>query len=338
MRNKIIVLFSAAVLLSSCGNTAQSSDTKVFPRVKVIRAELSEVNNGKTYISKVEAGRSVLLSSPFPAQLKSMNVQQGDFVRSGTVLAELYSESIESTFSIAAANLSQAQDAYSRIDKVRDNGGVSPLKITEVETALQKAESAMRTARKSKDDCSIRAPFEGVVSETFAEVGCDLGISQPVVKIVDLNSLELVISVPEAELSKMKISRRARVSVPALELSNLTARVTRKGITAAAFSHSYDVVLKLDSRVSGLMPGMSAKVLFDDNASDAFIIPASAVRTDVNGTYVWTVQADSLVSKRYISTSEFAECGVIVRDGLEEGEMVIVEGSSKVSSGMKVAL
>ena len=74
-----------------------------------------------------------------------------------------------------------------------------------------------------------------------------------------------------------------------------------------------------------------------EGSGEGVIIPASVVRTDAEGRYVWLV-VDGKVEKRYISVGGFAGKGISVTQGLEAGEQVITEGTQKVSSGMKVSV
>ena len=110
-----------------------------------------------------------------------------------------------------------------------------------------------------------------------------------------------------------------------------------KGLAASPLSHSYDCTLRLLSDNPGIMPGMVGKVYIDDPAYDGIVLPASVVKTDVSGRYVWAVD-DGVVYKKYIKTAGFASDGLIVSDGLDDGDYVIVEGMHKVSSGMRVKI
>ena len=90
--------------------------------------------------------------------------------------------------------------------------------------------------------------------------------------------------------------------------------------------------------VAGLMPGMVCKIYRMAEEGRCVVIPASVVRTDGTGRYVWTVSPDSRVEKKYITVGGFSGKGIIVDSGLEEGEKVITEGTQKVSGGMKVKI
>jgi len=266
-------------------------------------------------------------------------VSQGSRVKAGQTIATVHSESVQNTLSATQATLRQAQDAYDRISSVKDNGSIAPLKVIEVETALEKAKSAYRMAQKSLADCSVKAPYTGTVSEVFVDEGVDLGIAQPIVRIADLDNIEVIISVPESEIARMTVGREATLSVPALDDAAVTVRIVRRGVAASPVSHTYECALAPSARITGLMPGMVGKVVFREDGADGkreIVIPSSAVKTDVDGRYVWTVDGDSIVRKVNVTVGGFAGKGVVITGGLSEGDRLIIDGCSKVSTGMKV--
>ena len=92
----------------------------------------------------------------------------------------------------------------------------------------------------------------------------------------------------------------------------------------------------MNGNIRGLMPGMAVKVRFESREEGSrIVIPASAVQIDADGKYVW-VSDSSVVHKRRIVPGGYSGKGVIVSEGLEEGDKVIFEGYQKVSSGMKI--
>ena len=86
--------------------------------------------------------------------------------------------------------------------------------------------------------------------------------------------------------------------------------------------------------IDGLMPGMVCKVSAG-TAGSGIVIPASSVKTGMDGRYVWIVR-DGKAARRSIETGGFSGDGVIVESGLASGDLLIVEGAKKVSSGMTV--
>ena len=84
------------------------------------------------------------------------------------------------------------------------------------------------------------------------------------------------------------------------------------------------------------MPGMVSRVYMSKNSSASITVPSSSIRTDMTGRYVWIVNDEDRVCKVYVTVDGFSGDGVIVSSGLEQGDRLIVDGISKVSTGMKV--
>ena len=253
-------------------------------------------------------------------------------------MAELYSEHVETMFTSAQATVNQAQDAYDRLMKVKDNGSVSELKMVEVQTQLSKAQAALRSATKSKEDCIVRAPVSATVGEIKVKAGEELSVMQQILRLVDLESLEVSIDVPEMELALYDKGCKALVSVPALGEDALEASLTEKAVSSSILGHSYKCRLSLSRHPEDLRPGMIAKVRFRGEKREAIAIPSSIIRRDDKGAYLWLVAGDGLVQKRRILTGEFCGSGVTVESGLQDGDMVVCEGMSKISTGMRVSI
>lgn len=342
-RNLILALIAAASLVPSCKSLPGVPETKKPPvEVRTLTVGNQSVSSMKSYVGKVESSRTDVITSPYSGTLTALRVRQGQRVSAGEVVAKINSETVNSAYDIAKATLQQAQDGYDRIDKVRGNGSVSELKIVEVETDLSKAQSSFNAARTALENCSLKAPFSGTVSEVSSEQGVELVPGTPVVKIMDLGRIDIMITVPESEISRIRVGDAADMTIPALSDMKVKARVTEKGINADMLSHSYTCLLAPQKSIRELLPGMVCKIEFSDSEKNSgqteenIVIPATVIRADADGRYVWTVNSGNVVEKTRITIGEFSGKGVIVSGGLASGDRVIVEGSQKVSTGMKV--
>ena len=125
MKNSLIPAILLAAMAISCkGDNSKTAAPKDPVKVKVIRVEKQAAQSNKTYVGRVESATDINISSPFSAKLVSIKVKPGQKVKKGDILAELYSEHIETMFTSAQATVNQAQDAYDRLLKVKDNGSV----------------------------------------------------------------------------------------------------------------------------------------------------------------------------------------------------------------------
>ena len=331
-----LLLLSVAVL-----NCVSCKDkTTVAARQPVAVGVLSvgeEENVGlDNYVGEVRASRTVVLSPRHNGRLTSFDISQGDMVTSGQVVAEIESSTVIGAYEMAQATLKQAEDAYERLQKVHQTGSVPEVKMVDIETQLSKARSSAASAEQALEDCRIKSPFAGVVARTQVTRGMEVSLGEPLAEIVDLSSLQVHIPVPETEIVTVKVGQKAHMDVPALGLKGVELKVVSKGVSASPLSHTYDCVLKPYSAISGLMPGMVSRVYMSSPAVTSITIPSSSIRTDMNGRYVWIVNDDDRVSKSYVTVDGFSGEGVIISTGLEQGDRLIVDGISKVSTGMKV--
>ena len=319
-----LLALSAAAAVSGCSSGKDKDMTREPVPVRVIEI-------------KEQAGTGGL-SCSYAGTLRDLRVSEGDAVRKGDTIAVIESQNVISAKQMADAVLAQAEDGYERLSMVYESGSVAQVKMVEVQTQLSRARASAQAAQKALDDCTVKAPFDGVVGEVYAEQGVEMNAIEPLVRMMDISSVQISFPVPEKEIGSVSTGDMFMVGVPALDGPGFTASVKSKGISASRLSHSYECMLIPSVNVAGLMPGMVCKIYRMAEEGRCVVIPASVVRTDGTGRYVWTVSPDSRVEKKYITVGGFSGKGIIVDSGLEEGEKVITEGTQKVSGGMKVKI
>lgn len=345
MEKRLVYIVPVLVLLLS-GCARQKQDVQVVSPVpvRVMKAEMTEDILVRRYVGTAAPSKSAVLSGKYSGTLASLNVSRGDKVRKGDVIAVIESQSVLSMSETAEAALRQAEDGYARACKMYDKGGIADVKMVEIETRLAQARASAKAASKAVDDCKVRAPFDGTVSDVSVEEGTEISALAPVARIYDMSSMEIRFSVPENEIGNMKIGDAATVEVPALATDGIEsanvfkAKVKDKGISGSALSHGYECTLVLAKECRDLMPGMVCKIRIDNAGKGGFVVPSSLVRTDGAGKYVWGVTKDMSVRKIHVTTGGFVSRGVVVTSGLEDGDIIITEGVQKVSTGMKVTI
>lgn len=332
-----IVLMGAASLFLSCsGEKSNKVQTKSQVNVEVLTIAPAEDGHCVVYPAEVVAGGMVTVTSPHSGIFENVAVSQGDVVSKGDSLVYIDSKSVRSSYDFAMATLSQAEDGYARVKSVYDKGGVADVKMVDVETSLSKARAMAYSAQESLKECTVRAPFDGTVSDVYVEQGVNVSIGAPLFRLVDLSTVKIKFSVPEREIASMVPGMKALIDIPALNVSSVEGKITSKGVVGSAMSHTYDCFVQPLSEVNDIMPGMICKVKFSvTGANEIIIVPSSAVDIDTQGKYVWIV-SEGKVYKRYIRVDGFAGKGVNVTEGLNIGDQVIVSGASKVSTGMSV--
>ncbi|MBO4634281.1 MAG: efflux RND transporter periplasmic adaptor subunit [Bacteroidales bacterium] len=331
MKGRCVILLLLAAF-TACGPRVKPAHTEPVT-VKVLEIHPETQLNEASYVGTVEAVGSTTLLAPYSGTLAQLNIREGQTVKKGQVLARVYSEQVKSAFDIAKASLSQAQDGFDRLQKLKDGGAVADIKMVEVETQLEQAQAAMRAAQKAVEDGMVKAPFSGVISQVEVVKGVEVVALQPLARLLDNGGVNIRFPVPENEIPGLKNGLKLQVEVPALD-KTFSAQLTSKGVVASALSHSYDCLAYLNARE--LMPGMVCKVRAQLSGESRILAPASALRVGENGRYAWCVEKGGKVVRRDIKVGGYSGRNVIVEEGLQEGDLLIIEGARKVSTGMKV--
>lgn len=305
--------------------------------VRVLTAETSSVLRQTAYVGNVEPAKSTILTAPYSGTLKNIGVREGDRVKTGQIMAETFSQSVNSRYEAAAATLKRAQDTYRRATQVHKSGSITDAKMVEAETAFRQAEALEKAAAQARQDGRLKAPFDGVVDEIMADEGVELTLGQPILRLLDLSAVEIRFPVPEKEIGRWQAGDSVHIIVPALDDRLFQACVTTTGLSASAVSHTYLCTAKLSDSAAALKPGMVCKV-YDRRLSDSgFVLPAELVERDAQGTYLWVVE-NGHARKRAVRTAGFSGNGILIREGLRTGDRVITDGRSKISEGSTVEI
>ena len=342
-----LVSFAVIALLSSCSANKEQKESEAVA-VGVVTVGNTPDNDAGEYVGTVVERSGTSLSFEVPGNIVALRADNGDHVAKGQLLATVDPKSLRDAHQLTLATLRQAEDAYRRFEPLHKQGVISDIKWVEVQTALDQAKSSEQLARTQLSRTSLTAPFAGVISERTAERGMNVMAGQQVFRLVDISRVDVRISVPESEVSSIKVGTRASVAVAAVGGRRYDATVTEKGIEANAVSHTYDVKLAISNTDGRLMPGMVCDVRLAgvvDNVAEnganmsatvALVVPVSAVKLDAdNRRFVWLAKGGK-AHRQFVTTGDFADGGVVVAAGLSAGDQVIVDGSQKVSEGMKI--
>lgn len=334
MKRTILV----AALLMAAGCSSPKKARTVDPlRVETIVAAPSADAGAAVYVGTIEEEASASLSFPVPGTVARTFADEGQRVRQGQLLAELDPTSARQTFDAAEAALNQAKDACARLRQLYDAESLPEIQWVEAQTRLRQAEAAFEIARKNLGDCSLSAPFAGVVGRRQASVGENVLPGVPVMTLLQIGSVKVRFSVPEQEIAGLGADSRIGVSVAALGDRTFTAGRIEKGAVANPAAHTYDVRATLPNAGGELLPGMVCRVTVSPaGAAEEIVVPVRAVQQAGDGSrFVWMVRGDSAVRKA-VTTGRLVNNGIVLTGGAAAGDRIVVDGMQKIGEGSKV--
>jgi RND family efflux transporter MFP subunit len=335
---KVHFAIAAVVLIALCGcGEKKKTAAEQTVRVKVQQIEAETVNGEQGFSGTIEESSGTSLSFAVTGTIKKIHVSAGQMVAAGQLIAELDPTTLQNAYTIAKTSLEQAQDTYNRMKELHDAGSLPEMQWISIENQLKSAMASEAMSRKSLNDTKLYAPFSGYIASRDGEIGQNAIPGSPIVKLVNIGSVKVKISVPENEVQRIAKGSSMKIIVPALNNREFSGRVTERGVSADPRSRTYEVKATIQNPGSQLLPGMICQAFtnYMQGATGVFV-PANLVQLDGNNkTFVWVVNGGKALKREITINNETAQ-GVQVSGGLSAGDHIIVAGQQKVSNGMKV--
>jgi len=337
MRKGVLGLLT--VLMLCCCGEQKDNGVKAPTRVKTQMVSPALADGSQTYVGVVEEREGTAVSFTSMGVVKRVLVNEGQAVRRGQLIAEMDDMQARNLLNGAEAQMNQANDAFERYKMLHDNGSLPEVQWVEIQSKVAQARAQYEVAKKNLADCRLTAPVSGIIGRKLVGAGETAMPSQAVVTILDVSSVKVKVSVPEAEVSHITSSTPSAINVEAAQATVTGGRI-EKGVQADALTHTYDVRINVQNRDRKLLPGMVASVRFVAEGSQGITgksLPVTAVQKASDGSlFVWTVAKDSTVHRAVVSIGTTNGNNVAITDGLEMGQRIVTEGYQKLSEGTKV--
>ena len=359
--SRVIYLVSLVLLVTACGPEPEKK-TVIRP-VKAMRVADSSGLMERALPGRAKAGLEVNLSFRVQGPMIAFPVSVGDEVKAGDVVAridptdyETAVRTLEGQLARGQATAKRARNDVTRNEKIQkeDSGAISQASIDRSREAVDAADATVRSLRASvktaRDQLSyteLKAPFDGMVVETYAENFETAIAKQPILRVLNPESIEFVINVPENLIGLSPYVESITVKFDALPDVDVPAKVKEIGKEASQATRTYPVTLVMAQPPGAeILPGMAGKAYIvgrppKDHEQVGIQIPATAVFTgaEPGKSYVWIVDESSkTLSRREVELAGLSRFGTRIRAGLEPGELIVVKGVHSVSDGQQVRI
>ena len=336
-------------------------------KVYVDTARVMTVETFREATGDLRPARRAVVASRQEGLVAAFNLQEGDFVRAGDVLAELeadllrfevdrvraQTESDRGLIEERRAELENAENDLARLIDLSDRGSARPVELDDARTDAARAAAQLKQAEadlaadlaelaiaeRRLRDASIVAPFDGRVVATMTELGEWITSGGAVCEIIALDTLECWLNAPEAALDILRRSDEPlTIRIDALRMK-VAAPVDAVIPDINPLSRLFRVRLLLDNADERLAPGMSVTGLTPTGVrGDELTIHGDAVRFDNLGEFVY-YDRGGVAGVARVQTLYTVGDRVVIRGGaLREGERVVVEGNERLNPGQPLII
>jgi RND family efflux transporter MFP subunit len=224
--------------------------------------------------------------------------------------------------------LEQMRLDYERNSQLFEAGAVS-------KTQLEQLEYALKNLELQKENLIITSPIDGIVAKADAVEG-QLAGSTPLVSIVNIDKLKLQVQVGEANISKLKIGEEMEVEVPAVN-RKYTGVIFAVAPQIDSMTKAYPVSLELINEERLIKGGMYGEMkLVVEKKEDVITVPQSAILDNAQEKVVYIIEDDVAIMREVKLGLTLGNKAEII-EGLNIGDMIVVEGQYAVTDGSEVS-
>jgi RND family efflux transporter MFP subunit len=340
-----------AFLVVGCGGSKKDANEDVELRVPVVTrtAVQRDVPFTVTVLGTVEAWREVTVSARTSGEILKLNFDKGDLVHArpaagadetaGAVLplAELEQEEYKLRLAQAAASLSDAETTFERVKRLLEQGSAVESEYDKAKAAYDVAKAQSDLAQKLFNDTIVYSPIEGTVIARPVEVGELVAPGTPIATVADVRRVKIVTSVAESDSPHVEAGAVCPVSIDALPGRAFSGTVIYKSIKADAMTRCFPIELEVDNADGALGIGMVARVTFALHTEpDAITVPIDALTYWEQAKGVFVVDAAGTASFRALTFGPRCGDEIIVTDGLEPGDEIVISGQESLRPGSTV--
>ncbi len=354
-------LIAAAVLAVLAGLTFSLTRPKpIAVVVAAVEPGKVETTVANTRAGSVTACRRAKLAPPLGGRIDRLLVREGDRVKAGQVLVELWNDDLAARERIsleqrgtAQAHLREAclvadtaRRNAERTRALRDKGFVSEERVDQAESEAKARQAGCDSARAQVQEAGarisasradtartvVKAPFDGIVAEVNGEVGEYLTPSPPgiptlpAVDLIDDSCLYVSAPIDEVDAAQLKVGMTGRISLDAYRGKHFTGKLRRiapyvLALEKQARTVEVEVDFETPAEIRHLLVGYSADIeVVVDSRDNVLRIPTSAL---MPGSRVLLLNADGILEERKIEAGLTNWEYTEVKGGLARGDRVV---------------
>ena len=268
-------------------------------------------------------------------------VDRGSRVKKRDLLVTLTAPELDAQRAEAQAKLAGDRSTYDRLEAAaKTPGAVADNEVDGALATLRADEARVSSLLTMEGYLTIRAPFDGVITERDVHPGALVGPNgaktTPMLRLEQVATLRLTVPVPETLLGAMSPGATAAFTVGAFPGARFSGTVKRIADSLDQKTRSMPVELDVDNLDGRLAPGMFADVLWPvKRSAPTLFVPASAIVQSTEKTFVVRVRdnvVDQVAIKRGVAEGNLVE----VFGELAEGDTVAKRGSEELRDGTRV--
>ncbi len=314
----------------------QSKEPSKDEVIKInVEAAFSRLGNSRAVFKStaiLEADRQATVTSKTSGIILSIDVEEGDVVGEEQLLLTLESEQQQLDVVNAEALYKKSLYNYERSRTLLDKGLANKESVDNLKFETEALKASLDQAKMNLSYTRVRSPFAGMVAKRHVKIGNHLSINDPVFDVVDLNSLQAKLDVPEHHLSLMRPGLPVLFYFDAYKGQAIDGAIVRVSPVVDPQSGTFNVTVNIDNAEGHLRPGLFAKadVIYAEN-TDVVLLDKNAIITEDDKSFVYLINDDMTVSKTFVQLGYEMDDVFEITDGVDVDSQVVTTGKNNLT-------
>ncbi len=306
--------------------------------VQVVPVARRRLETNLTRTGTIQASNDVVVLSETVGRVLAVSADVGDRRRAGAVLAKIDDELKLAAFRAAEVAVEKARRDQARFETLVEQKSATSAELEGVRLACKAAEAQYMVARRQYQDTEIKTPITGIVTARYISVGSTVGPGTPIAEVVDLSRLKIVLNVAEKDAYALKSGDPVAVSLDVYPGAPFPGTIRTIG-SKADDAHNFPVEVTLDNPADRpLRAGLFARVRLASPAGrEVLAIPREALIGSIRVPSVFVVE-EGVARLRRVVLGDDAGDFLEVREGLREGDKIVVDGQNNLKDGAAVVV
>lgn len=351
-KKSIFSALIAVVVLASCGKKQEQAQAPQGPvpfPVQTIAKQDAVVY--QEYTANLEGQQNVEIRPKVNGFIQKIYVDEGQVVKKGQLLFKLETQTQNQDAAAAQANVKAAQVEVDRLKPLVDRKIISEVQLETAKAKLAQAKSAYGSIAANIGFGTITSPVNGVIgSLPFREGSLVSSTSEmPLTTVSDTKIVRAYFSMNEKQLlffnktfkgatTAEKLKAAPQVSLLLVDGSEYDQKgrlATMNGLVNPT-TGTTQFRAEFNNPEGILRSGSSGIIRLPIEQKDVMLVPQNAIFEVQGKQTLYVVEKGNKVKSRIVTVNGTSELNFIVTDGLKEGEMVVIEGASKLKDDMEI--
>ena len=320
----------------------ETSNNRSRTPVTISEVEYTEFNHYVNINGSVEAVKVATITPEISGNIIGFEVDKGDRVRKGQVVARLNSEVTRNNINEIKTSLELAETMYKRQKSLWEQEVGTEVQYLQAKNNYESTKSRLETLKSQLDMSVIRAPFDGIVENIFQKQGELATPGVPMMQILNLSELYINADVSERFLPVVNKNEEVILRFPSYPDFEERHKLHRVSNYINPENRTFRVQLKINNPDEMFKPNMTTIIgLRTFSTEEALVVPSFLIKQDLQGQFIYLAKeenGDYIAHKTYVKRGFDGEGRTLIESGIKKGDKVIVNGHNQVSDGALIQI